>query len=141
MRKHYFIGETIFSAGGVLVDKENKKILIIQKNKTSEWLLPKGRMEENETIEQTAEREVFEETGYKNKAQKLLSVQVRPDLVDPTKTKVVFWFFCLLSDPKRTENTQAINEDFSVKWVDKKEAISLLNWEEDKKLVSLCANF
>ncbi len=78
MNNSYFVGETIFSAGGVLCDEENKKVFLIYKNKTDEWLLPKGCMEENETIEQTAEREVFEEAGYKNKVKKLLSVQTKP---------------------------------------------------------------
>jgi len=138
----YFIGETIFSAGGVLLDIKNKKVFLIHKEKTNEWLLPKGHMEENETIEQTAEREVFEETGYKNKAVKLLSVQVRPDIVDPNKTKVIFWFHCILSGKEKKENTQTQNENFSGEWFDTDEAISALKWENDKKLVKLsCASF
>ncbi len=140
MSDQYFNGEAIFSAGGVLVDKENNKALLIYKEKIDEWLLPKGRMEKGETIEQTAEREIFEETGYKNKFEKLLSVQVRPDINDPNKTKVIFWFACVLTDKEKTENTQDVGENFTGKWVSLSEALQLLKWENDKKLVTLSLN-
>jgi len=138
MQNNYFTGEAIFSVGGVLVDKANKKVFLVHKTEINEWLLPKGRMEESETIEQTAEREIFEETGYKNQIQKLLSVQVRPDVVDPNKNKVIFWFCSFLTDSNRVENTQVADEGFTGQWFDFDEAISVLKWEEDKKLIDLC---
>lgn len=139
MSNHYFAGEAIFSAGGVLADKSSKKFFLVHKTKTNEWLLPKGRVEEGETLEQTAEREIFEETGYKNRPLKLLSVQVRPDIVDSSKNKVIFWFCSLLSEGGKVENTQAEGEDFTGKWFDVKEALTVLKWEDDKKLVGMSA--
>ncbi|MCQ2520379.1 MAG: NUDIX domain-containing protein [Lachnospiraceae bacterium] len=52
------------SCGGVVIHKG--KILLLYKNygdKYSGWVLPKGSMEEGETFEMTAVREVKEETG------------------------------------------------------------------------------
>lgn len=52
------------SCGGVVIHKG--KILLLYKNygdRYSGWVLPKGSMEEGETYEQTALREVKEETG------------------------------------------------------------------------------
>lgn len=50
-------------AGGGKVYNENKEILFIYRN--DKWDLPKGKTEKKETIEQTALREVEEETGVK----------------------------------------------------------------------------
>jgi len=135
MSNSYYKGETIFSAGGVLVDEKKKLIYLIYKERSGEWLFPKGRMEDGETVEESVEREIFEETGYKNEVKKLLSVQIRPDVVDSTKSKVIFWFYSVLTDENKTEGTQENNENFSGKWMTKEEALSLLKWDEDKKLI------
>ena len=50
---------------GCVVYKE-REFLLIQSVHTKNWSAPKGRMERGETEEQTARREVFEETGLKN---------------------------------------------------------------------------
>ncbi|NPA32108.1 MAG: NUDIX hydrolase [Aquificae bacterium] len=51
-----------FSAGGVLF-KDDEVLLI--KNPSGVWSFPKGLVEEGEKPEQTAVREVFEETGVR----------------------------------------------------------------------------
>ena len=53
----------IDAAGGV-VENQNKEILFI--HRLGKWDLPKGKIEPNETLENTAIREVEEETGIKN---------------------------------------------------------------------------
>ncbi len=56
------------SFGVILINrKENQpdRFLIIQEN-IGHWSFPKGHPEENETEEETARRELFEETGIKN---------------------------------------------------------------------------
>lgn len=137
MSTSYYLGETIYSAGGVLINALEKKVLLIYKTLSKEWLLPKGHLEENESIENTAEREIFEETGYKNRVKYLLSVQTRPDLVDRTKCKIVFWFLSELAADDKNENTQMDNENFKGEWFSRNDAIKKLKWDEDKKLVSI----
>lgn len=56
------------SAGGVIVDVHEgvaRVPVIARRNRAGrvEWCLPKGHLESNETLEQTAVREVAEETG------------------------------------------------------------------------------
>lgn len=56
------------SAGGVVVDVQRGTAwvaVIARRNRAGrvEWCLPKGHMEDGETLEQTAAREVAEETG------------------------------------------------------------------------------
>lgn len=48
------------SAGGVVID--GKDVLVLRKFR-GDWVLPKGRIESGETLEQTALREVHEESG------------------------------------------------------------------------------
>ncbi|MFH0970666.1 MAG: NUDIX domain-containing protein [Candidatus Diapherotrites archaeon] len=43
-----------------------KKFLLLRPTRSRYWSAPKGRMEKGENEEQTARREVFEETGLKN---------------------------------------------------------------------------
>ncbi len=53
----------VHAAGGVVLNEKQEVLLIERKGK---WDLPKGKAEKNETAEQTAIREVQEETGLKN---------------------------------------------------------------------------
>ena len=57
--------EQAFSAGGVVyrTDGGNLLIALCGRTKTGTWNLPKGTPDDGETIEQTALREVKEETG------------------------------------------------------------------------------
>ncbi len=58
-----------FSAGGVLF--KGDEVLLI-KNPSGKWTFPKGNIEEGERPEDTAVREVEEETGIKGKIVKPL---------------------------------------------------------------------
>src|SRR4051812_43606629 len=54
-----------YSAGGVVFKKEGDRYEIVAVNRPrhSDWSLPKGHIEQGETREQAALREVKEETG------------------------------------------------------------------------------
>ncbi len=58
MKKHISSGAIIYRKNG-----EKMEILIMHRETTNSWHLPKGTQEENETLDQTALREVKEETG------------------------------------------------------------------------------
>lgn len=60
------------SAGGVVIDvhEGRARIAIIARHNRSgrvEWCLPKGHVEPGETLVETAEREVAEETGIEGR--------------------------------------------------------------------------
>lgn len=47
----------------VIIRDDHKRIMLTRRVDTGEWSLPGGHMEPGETIEDTARREVLEETG------------------------------------------------------------------------------
>lgn len=53
----------IVAAGGIVQNEEGKILFQFRRGK---WDLPKGKLEEGETIEECAVREVEEETGLQN---------------------------------------------------------------------------
>ena len=60
------MSENHFAAGGVVVKQEEGKTqVLLVKDSYGHWTWPKGHMELEETAEETALREVQEETGLK----------------------------------------------------------------------------
>ena len=56
-----------FCASVFVVDPKTKKLLLVFHKKFHKWVQPGGHIEDNETPEETASREVYEETGLKIK--------------------------------------------------------------------------
>jgi 8-oxo-dGTP pyrophosphatase MutT (NUDIX family) len=61
LKKAFFKKFTLILAGGGLVSNDQQEYLLIHRR--GKWDLPKGKLDEGETIEQCAVREVQEETG------------------------------------------------------------------------------
>jgi 8-oxo-dGTP pyrophosphatase MutT (NUDIX family) len=57
------MAERIIAAGGIVENEERKILFQFRRGK---WDLPKGKLDEGETIEECAVREVEEETGLRN---------------------------------------------------------------------------
>jgi 8-oxo-dGTP pyrophosphatase MutT (NUDIX family) len=58
--KHFTL---VTAAGGVVTNDKGEILMILRRGK---WDLPKGKLDEGETIEECAVREVKEETGLRN---------------------------------------------------------------------------
>ena len=56
-----------FCASAYVINPSNKKILLVKHKDYNKWLQPGGHVIGDEVFEETAEREVFEETGVKIK--------------------------------------------------------------------------
>lgn len=56
-----------FCASAYVIDPYTKKILLIMHKKNKRWTQPGGHIEDDETPEETALREVYEETGLRVK--------------------------------------------------------------------------
>lgn len=57
--------KTVLKAGGIVIKKneEDIRILLIYRAKQQDWTFPKGHVEQGESENNTAKREIFEECG------------------------------------------------------------------------------
>jgi ADP-ribose pyrophosphatase YjhB (NUDIX family) len=129
------------SAGGLVVDKTGTKGLLIgrldPKDASHErllWSLPKGHIEEGETPEQAAIREVAEETGIKSEITRSLGM-------------IDFWF---MASGKRIHKTvhhflftevggrlaPQVTEVDDVAWFPLEEIASRLAYPDERKLIA-----
>lgn len=123
------------SCGGVVIFRG--KILLLYKsfkNKYDSWVLPKGTVEEGEEFQETALREVYEETGvkaslikYVGKSQYTFSVP--EDIVE----KDVHWFL-MRAD---SYNSKPQREEFFVDsgYYKYHEAYHLLKYPNEKQIL------
>ncbi len=78
------------AAGGIVKNKQNEILFIYRLTK---WDLPKGKVEEGETTEVAALREVEEECGINNlKINKLITTTYHIYFQDNLKLKSTYWY-------------------------------------------------
>jgi broad specificity phosphatase PhoE/8-oxo-dGTP pyrophosphatase MutT (NUDIX family) len=128
------VTRTVRAAGGVILrktDKGNLKVLVAHRPQYDDWSFPKGKADKGESPAETAVREILEETG------------LRCRIVAPLTTtryrvgsgmKEVDWFAMrpLPDSPGFKKN----NEVDKVKWVGRKAARKLLDYDYDRGLIT-----
>ena len=125
------------SAGGLVYKKINNIIYFVlcYKKKTKRWHLPKGTQELNESICNTAIREVEEETGLEVKIKMFLS-DIYYKFTDTQKNqlnkKVTFYIMEVIGGCFEKHD----KEFDKIIWADSNKAIKLLNYNNEKKLVT-----
>lgn len=124
------------SAGGIV--HSDGRFLVIKAIPYNETILPKGTIEEGETPEQTAVREVLEETGYKtNILAQLGEISYEFDEDDGKRyRKTVYYYLMNLVDKeaKPTPNHQE-DEDFENIWLTADIAMSQLTHDNSKNML------
>ena len=129
------------SAGGLVIDSTGTKGLLIGRRDLKDqsrerllWSLPKGHIEEGETPEQAAVREVQEETGIQSEISRELGV-------------IDFWFMAggnrihktvhhFLFKETGGELAPQITEVDDVGWFPLSEIVELLAYPDEKKLIA-----
>lgn len=115
----------IIAGGGIVENDENKILLQLRKGK---WDLPKGKLDDGETIEECAIREVEEETGLRNiKLGDVVGITrhlYKENGID--KEKETHWFAMKVSGQQNL--VPQIEEDIlELKWVGKDELKNYLS--------------
>jgi len=121
------------SAGAIIFfDNEKREFLIIS-NEKERWDFPKGHIEEGETPEQTAVREVKEETG--------LDIE----FIDGFKEKISFFFkkgkelvkkdVIFFLAKAKSKNVTLSFEHIDYKWLNFEEALNKLTFKDSKNLL------
>ena len=115
----------IVKAAGGLVLNENKELLFIFRR--GKWDLPKGKLDEGETIEQCAIREVAEETGVKNISlnKELLTTYHTYDENGKHILKESYWYEMHV-EGKQKLIPQIIEDIHEEKWVKRKNLSDVL---------------
>ena len=122
------------SCGAVVFRKENtqKKYLLIRNKRSAHWGFPKGHVEPGETNEETAIREVLEETG--------LNIKILPDFSQKSeytiqgkieKSVVIF-----LGETVETAYEMQREEIEECGWFTYDEALRVLNYDNDKRILT-----
>ena len=110
-----------------------RRFLLIKNKRSCHWGFPKGHVEKDETDEETAKREVLEETGihikifpgFKHKSEYTIRGRIE---------KSVLIFLATTDDTQTVIQPEEI-EDYI--WLGYDNAISTLNYPNDKDILSL----
>jgi ADP-ribose pyrophosphatase YjhB (NUDIX family) len=147
----------VISCGTVALDLQQSKALLIRwhnPNGEIELMLPKGRKNVGETLENTALRETLEETGYEasllplpiptlatsNETSKQSELTTEPVCVTERYRgdvrKIIFWFAAqadsTLSPQRRVMQE---SEDFEAMWEDFSSVGDLVTHDTDRKVL------
>lgn len=138
-----------FSAGCFVLSLISGKwhVLLISQISHSErvWVIPKGKIEQDESIVECAQREVEEETGLDlgsiSKGD-LKSIGInRYTYINDRNEKVnkkVTWFWCKVVDPAlkgQVLTKGEENKNVKPDWVDVKKALEILRFDGQRKLL------
>lgn len=135
----------IKAAGGLLVHipekSETPHILLIYRNDV--WDLPKGKLEDNESISECAVREVGEEIGLSKDPDILANLGTTRHtykLKDELVEKETFWFLMRLSQHRKTFTPEKAEGITKVEWVPVDDAIQKVGYQNLKDVIQRFAD-
>ena len=115
----------IRSAGGVVV--RGGRVLLVHRDRYDDWSLPKGKLEEGESWEAAALREVWEETGLRCELGAYLgSTTYSPGGVPK---EVRWWAMTADGEPRPSDEVD------EVRWASVAEAAELLSYDGERELL------
>ena len=119
------MSDPLRAAGGVVV--REGRVLLVHRPKYDDWAFPKGKLEDGESWEAAALREVEEETGLSCELGAYIG-STRYPLREGMK-EVRYFRMTTDGDPR------AQNEIDDVRWVSPAEAGELLSYDYDRQLL------
>jgi ADP-ribose pyrophosphatase YjhB (NUDIX family) len=96
-----------------LVIKDDRILLVKRADgilEAGKWALVGGFVEPNETLVQTVEREVFEETGYKVSDVCLLTIRDNPDRPHEDRQNIAFVFVCNAQEKEGESDWEVVEQ-------------------------------
>jgi 8-oxo-dGTP diphosphatase len=127
--------EVVQAAGGLVVRRlaGELQVAVVHRPLHQDWSYPKGKLEEGETLEEAAQREVFEETGY---ICRLLRFIGHTEYVDRKGRPKVVAYWVMAADA----GAFAVNEEVDeLRWLDVAAADQLLSYARDRELLAVVA--
>lgn len=119
-------GQLRVGCSAVIFDEKRKKVLLTQRADNGHWCLPGGHMESGESAAEACEREVWEETGLKVRATRLLGVYSNPDQLVIYKDGAKAFFVVLNFEVKVVEGELRLSDETTAfGWFTLKEMASM----------------
>jgi 8-oxo-dGTP diphosphatase len=119
------VSDPLKAAGGVVV--RAGRVLLVHRPKYDDWAFPKGKLEDGESWEEAAVREVEEETGLRAELGEYIGSTHYPFREGIKEVR----YYRMTA----TGEGRAQNEVDEVRWVTAEEAESLLSYDFDRKLL------
>lgn len=118
------------TAAGGLVQRDDGRIALVHRPRYDDWSVPKGKLDEGESFEAGALREVLEETGLRCALGEELPEARYTD--GKGRPKVVrYWRMTVLEDM----GFAADDEVDELRWCTPGEALALLTYPHDRALL------
>jgi broad specificity phosphatase PhoE/8-oxo-dGTP pyrophosphatase MutT (NUDIX family) len=128
------VTRVIQAAGGLVFRQSPKgklKVLVAHRPRYDDWGLPKGKADKYETPEETAIREVLEETGYRCRI--VASLGVTRYRVSNGVKEVTWFAMRPLPDSPGFKKNKEVDE---IKWLTRKQAKALCDYKNDRVLIA-----
>lgn len=127
--------DIVQAAGGLLVRRlaGQLQIALVHRPIHQDWSYPKGKLEEGETFEAAAQREVSEETGF---VCRLLRFIGHTEYIDRKGRPKVVAYWVMAVEAGSFEANEEVDQ---VRWLDIATAKLLLTYDRDRDLLSSMA--
>lgn len=130
------------SAGGFVISKTDPKLVALMarfnRGGKLEWCIPKGHLEENETNEQAAIREVFEETGLKTEIIDYLGEVTYHFIQGGSKiNKTVHVYLMQQTGGELSFDHDPHKEASELEWVQVSELLARLSHSNEKRIAKI----
>jgi 8-oxo-dGTP diphosphatase len=127
-----WLRQHVRAAGGVVV--HHGRVVLVHRPKYDDWALPKGKLDEGESWEAAALREVHEETGLRcTLLEELDSVQYTDPKGRPKTVR--YWRMEIVEEDGFHPNDE-IDE---LRWLAPDDAVACLTYDHDHDLVLMAA--
>jgi len=124
--------QVILAAGGIVkrVTENGIEILLIQRERYgTEWCLPKGKLNNNESISEAAIREIYEETGCTVELLRFIDADIYST---KDNIKCVFYWLCQVTDEGNFVASEEVKE---IAWMTPQQAVTKLTHKGQRDLV------
>jgi 8-oxo-dGTP diphosphatase len=109
------------------------QIAVVHRPEHEDWSFPKGKLEEGETFEEAALREVHEETGM---TCRLIRFIGHTEYTDRKGRPKVVAYWVMAPESGQFAPNEEVDE---LRWLDLPEATPLLSYERDGELLAVLA--
>lgn len=120
------------SCGAIILNEQSKELkVLLLKHNAGHWAFAKGHVEGNETEEQTALREIKEETSLDVTLDTNFRTTVRYSPMEDVEKEVVY-FLAYKTEGNETPQLEEISQ---MKWLNLEEAMNTVTYERDKEIL------